>query len=290
MVSLAASDGTPNPAYRLGLPAWAFPGWRGRYFDQQPSALASYARVFNTVEGNTTFYRIPDPDTVQSWRRAVEGTGFRFCFKLPRSVTHERTSDLEALHGFFAAIDPLGDHLGPVLLQFPATLGPDDLHALEALCSRLPVARRYALEVRHPRFFQEPGLLEPLLDRYGFGRVVFDTRALYEGDRRHPEVLAAVHEKPDLPVLDRVHNDLVFLRLLLHPDRLHNHIYIDDWARRLAAHLRMGRVAYVMIHCPNNLHCPALAAEFHAALGSQAEMQDLDPLPPWSVPQQQPLL
>ena len=50
--------------YNIGLPAWAFPGWHGRYFNTTPSALASYASVFNTVEGNTTFYHVPDERTV----------------------------------------------------------------------------------------------------------------------------------------------------------------------------------------------------------------------------------
>ncbi|MDJ0918974.1 MAG: DUF72 domain-containing protein, partial [Woeseiaceae bacterium] len=83
--------------YFLGLPAWAFPGWKDRYFTDAPSRLQSYAQVFNTVEGNTTFYRVPDEQTVRRWRDAVAGTAFRFCLKLPKTVTHERTPDMEEL-------------------------------------------------------------------------------------------------------------------------------------------------------------------------------------------------
>jgi uncharacterized protein YecE (DUF72 family) len=58
---------TPALGYYLGLPAWGFPGWSGTYFPRpagSESALGHYARVFNTVEGNTTFYRVPDAPTV----------------------------------------------------------------------------------------------------------------------------------------------------------------------------------------------------------------------------------
>ena len=119
--------------YRLGLPAWAFAGWRGRYFTDRPSQLASYARVFNAVEGNTTFYRTPDAATVTRWREAVTATDFRFCFKLPRTVTHERTPDLAELDRFLKAIAPMGQHLGPLLLQFPASVGPQPLALLERI-------------------------------------------------------------------------------------------------------------------------------------------------------------
>ena len=62
---------SPALGYYLGLPAWAFPGWAGEYSPVGGSALAHYARVFNTVEGNTTFYRVPDAQSVARWNAAV---------------------------------------------------------------------------------------------------------------------------------------------------------------------------------------------------------------------------
>ncbi len=83
--------------YHLGLPAWAFPGWRDDCFPAKPSQLVNYAKVFNTVEGNTTFYGIPDSGTVDRWRADVAGTDFKFCFKLPQTVTHERNPNWQDL-------------------------------------------------------------------------------------------------------------------------------------------------------------------------------------------------
>lgn len=274
----------------LGLPAWAFPGWKDRYFSEKPSRLASYASVFNSVEGNTTFYRTPDPGTVERWRDAVANRAFRFCFKLPREVTHERHPDLKALLGFLRVVDPLSDYLGPLLVQFPATLGPSDLKTFTRVFSELEKAFSFVIEVRHRAFFNKPELLEPTLEQFGAGRVMLDSRPLYEGDRRHPEVLDALHEKPDVPVLSAVYNSIALVRLILHPDIVSNRRYIEDWAKRVAAYVKQDIAAYMMIHCPNNLHCPSLAQAFHETLRQQDSMSGLPAFPSWPVPQQQELL
>ena len=265
------SDRSCTPGtVRLGLPAWAFPGWRGTYFRRGAAPLNEYARVFDAVEGNTTFYRRPGAERVAAWRDAVAGTEFRFCFKLPGSVTHEVHPDLEELDAFLGEIARLDGHLGPLLVQFPDRIGPEQLATIETVVERLPADRQHVLEVRHPAFFERPERLEALLDRHRLGRVGMDTRALFGGDLDHPEVRAARHEKPDLPVLDAVYNDLRFVRLVLHPSGEGNDAVIDEWAARLAADRAAGRTAYMMVHCPNNQHCPPFARRFHEAFRARA--------------------
>ncbi len=278
---------TGHGDFFLGLPAWAFPGWKDRYFTDAPSRLSSYATVFDTVEGNTTFYRTPDRDTALRWREAVAGRRFRFCFKLPREVTHETRPDMDALGNFLAAIEPLAGHLGPLLVQFPASVAPADLDTFLPVFEAISESQRLVVEVRHPALFEEPALLEPVLDRFAAGRVILDSRPIFEGDRGHPELLDALHEKPDLPVLPEVYNDVTLVRLILHPDLVSNRPYLDEWAARIAAHVAAGVTTYMMIHCPNNLHCPPLARDFHALLA--ARTTGLSALPHWPVPQQ-PLL
>ncbi len=276
--------------YFLGLPAWAFPGWKDRYFTDAPSRLQSYAQVFNTVEGNTTFYRVPDEQTVRRWRDAVAGTAFRFCLKLPKTVTHERTPDMEELRCFLSVIDILDDALGPLLVQFPDTTGPKELERFEPVFETIRERHRFVVEVRHPSFFSEPSLLEPVLERYDAGRVMLDSRPLYEGDRSHSEVLAALHKKPDVPVLPTVYNDICFVRLILHPDIVSNDRYIDEWAASVANFLADGVETYMMVHCPNNLHCPPLARDFHNVLKRAGGMAQLAELAPWPLPTQLPLV
>jgi len=275
--------------YRLGLPIWAYPKWKGVYFDEEPSMLASYASVFNAVEGNTTFYGVPDPGSVAGWRRALEGTDFRLSFKLPRSVTHERAPAEDDLERFLAAIRPLGEHLGPLLVQFPERAGPAEIDAFEPLFARLADVHRCVVEVRHPIFFAEPGRLEPMLGRHRFGRVMLDTRAIYRGDLSHPDVVDAVHRKPDVPVLGTVYAGLAFARVVLHPDNLDNDPWIDDWVERAATMIERGDDTTIMIHCPNNLHCTAQARAFHERLRARLGTSRVPELPPWPVPQQESL-
>jgi uncharacterized protein YecE (DUF72 family) len=273
--------------YFLGLPAWGFPGWTDTYFPRPgngASTLALYARVFNTVEGNTTFYRVPDRATAQRWSRAVAGSDFRFSFKLPRTLTHASRHDEQDLRAFFAAMELLADNLGPFLVQCPTSLGPEDLPRLERLFAALPTQWRYALELRHPAFFAEPERVEALLERHGAGRVMFDSRPIYQGETTHPEVLAARHKKPDVPLLDTVYNELAYVRLVLHPDNTQNGRWVDEWLERCSAYLRDGHELYFMMHCPNNQHCPEFAAEFHGVL--RARLPELPQLPPWPLPQQ----
>lgn len=274
----------------LGLPAWAFPGWKDRYFVDRPSRLASYARVFNTVEGNTTFYRVPDDTSVDRWCRAVEGTAFRFCFKLPREVTHDGHPNLDVLRRFLTAIAPLKANLGPMLVQFPATVSPAQLARFSPVLDALRDMHRFVIEVRHAAFFDTPEVLDPVLADYDADRVVFDSRPLFRGNLDHREVLAARHEKPDVPVVDQTPNGTTMVRLILHPDLTSNTPYIDEWAQRTADKLSAGETVYMMIHCPNNLHCPPLARQFDRVLRQRLPAEALPPLPEWPVPQQQSLL
>ncbi len=276
--------------YFLGLPAWGFPGWTGQYFPTpagRETTLSLYSRVFNTVEGNTSFYRVPDSATVQRWKTAVEGTNFRFSFKLPRTLTHQAQADADDLRSFFSAMEHLGEHAGPFLFQLPASVGADDLPRLERLFAALPEQWDYVLELRHLDFFREPARVEPLLERYGAGRVMFDSRPIYQGDSEHPEVLAARHKKPDVPLLDTVYNDLAYVRLVLHPDATQNDGWVSEWLERCSAYLTAGHQLYFMMHCPNNQHCPEFAASFHEAL--RARVPGLNALAPWPLPQQSAL-
>ncbi|MEM8984506.1 MAG: DUF72 domain-containing protein [Pseudomonadota bacterium] len=274
--------------YRLGLPAWGFPGWRDRYFYDSPSRLASYASVFNAVEGNTTFYGIPDPKSVARWRDALAGTAFRLCLKLPREVTHDARADLAVLHQFLNTIEPLRANIGPLLVQFPAEIGPAEIARIDATLAAIDDRHNVVVEVRHPAFFSAPELLTPTLEHYQAGRVVLDARALHLGDRDHPEVLAALHKKPDLPVLTETVSEIAFIRLVLHPDGYSNDPYMDEWADRAATWLQQDYAVWVFIHCPNNLHCPAFARDFHQRLLSRHS--GAGQLPAWPVPEQIGLL
>ena len=92
---------------------WANRDWVGRSLPADTPAgreLDAYARVVNAVEGNTTFYATPDTATIDRWHAATP-PGFRFVFKLPREITHDRRlrNSTAELRTFLGCIEPLGD-------------------------------------------------------------------------------------------------------------------------------------------------------------------------------------
>ena len=250
---------------RLGLPLWGQADWKGSLYPvaaKPREFLAHYARVMDAVEGNTTFYSLPSEASVARWRELTP-EHFLFSFKFPRTVTHDR-----ALRGaeretgaFLERLAPLGSRLGRFLLQFPKSFGPGELPRLDAFLERLPQTYRYAVEVRHPGFFSRSGAeqLEAVLRARGAERVVMDSRGMRAGDPTHPDVRAAAHEKPDVPVAMRALSDTPIVRFVAHPTASVNAPFLMRWADVLAAWLAAGRRPTFFMHCPNNAHSPALA-------------------------------
>ena len=147
-----------NPL-RIGASSWSAPSWEGAFYPPgtPPGGyLEFYARHFDTVEIDATFYRIPDARTVDGWRDRTP-PGFLFAAKFPQAVTHEKLlADCAAeTNAFVQVMDRLGERLGPLLLQFryfrKAELPSPEpfLDRLERFLPTLPADHRYAVEVRN---------------------------------------------------------------------------------------------------------------------------------------------
>jgi uncharacterized protein YecE (DUF72 family) len=142
---------------RIGCSGWSYRDWRdGFYPPGTPSSgwLAHYASVFDTVEVNATFYRLPTRSTVRSWAEQVPD-GFLFAVKGSRYLTHmRRLRDMQTgLKRFWERLEPLRDagKLGPVLWQLPERFDRDD-ETLASALGALPAAE-HCFEFRHPSWF-----------------------------------------------------------------------------------------------------------------------------------------
>lgn len=266
--------------YRLGCPQWQHPNWNDRLPDGS-SALARYSRVFNCVEGNTTFYATPSRAQCEQWRAQVPDD-FRFQFKFPRAVTHERL-----LHGastlvaeFLDVMAPLRDVMGPCLLQLPAAFGPEHLDALWTFLEELPESLCCAVEVRHLAFFSK-GEAERQLNQglraRNTARVCFDSRPLFSVAAQDAITADAQRKKPRVPVhVLPVEADPV-IRFIGHPDLQANRAFLSPWVARVSGWMAAGRRPYMFIHMPDNGDALALADLWHGML--QDVMPDLAPLP-----------
>jgi uncharacterized protein YecE (DUF72 family) len=128
--------------------------------------LEQYARVFDTVELNATFYRLPSEAAVDRWQQGTP-PGFLFSCKGSRFLTHmKRLTDIDlGMHRYFDRVLRLGGKLGPVLWQLPPQMARPDQDRLEAFLAALPGDVRHAVEFRHPAWASEKTCA--LLDAYG---------------------------------------------------------------------------------------------------------------------------
>jgi uncharacterized protein YecE (DUF72 family) len=164
------------PATRLyvGTAAWANPPFERDNRDSDQSHLDYYAARFDAVEINSTFYRSHRRATYERWRDSTP-SGFRFCVKVPRSVTHESALRRCSpdLRKFLDEIGGLAEKLGVLLVQTPASVVFEARVAASffrwlAAATSCPVA----CEPRHASWFSPKA--NDTLRRYGISRVAAD--------------------------------------------------------------------------------------------------------------------
>jgi uncharacterized protein YecE (DUF72 family) len=170
----------------IGCSGWNYGDWRERFYPKGVPAsrwLEHYARVFDTVEVNSTFYRLASKAAVERWLEQTP-PGFVFSMKASRYLTHiRRLRDMRrGVRRFYAPLTPLtrSGRLGPVLWQLPETFRRDD-EALAKAVRGLPEGR-HCFEFRHPSWFD--GDVLELLREHGVALVIGD----------HPERPFQLHE------------------------------------------------------------------------------------------------
>jgi uncharacterized protein YecE (DUF72 family) len=222
-------------AIRVGCSGWNYADWRGVLYPRgcpQRRWLERYAEVFDTVELNTTFYRLPRIDAVRGWVERAP-PGFTFAVKSSRYLTHiKRLTDMDRGVGrLLERLAPLtaSPRMGPMLWQLPANFHRDDERLAFAL-ERLPPGR-HAFEFRHESWFADDVLAQ--LRAHGVALVIGD----------HPERPWQTHD---------LSADFTYVRLHYgHRGRRGNYsaTELDAWARELK---RLARRAEVFVYLNND--------------------------------------
>jgi uncharacterized protein YecE (DUF72 family) len=216
-------------AVRIGCSGWNYAHWRELIYPKglPPRRwLEHYATLFDTVEVNSTFYRLPKRQAVANWV-AESPPGFLFTIKASRYLTHvKRLRDLaEGLAILYERIEPLlaSNKLGPILWQLPATFRRDD-ERLDIALASLPPGERHCFEFRHESWFV-PDVYE-LLRKHRVALVIGD----------HPERLFQTHELTANWTFVRFHYG--------HRGRGGNYSETElrEWARRIRRLRRNGDV------------------------------------------------
>ena len=270
----------------LGAPMWGLKLWVGNFFPVKAKPrdfLSLYSRRLNTVEGNTTFYALPKGSSVERWAKETP-EGFHFCFKFPKKISHEkRLRDVQdEVSLFFKVMSPIESRVGPFFLQLPPSFSITSLPLLEAFFQQLPSDFKYAVEVRHPSFFDEAEgeqRFHDLLRRQRVNLVSFDTQELHSAGTDDLATLEAQQRKPKAPLRSIATATSPLVRFVGHPDNARNLPALERWAKIVNQWIIQGHTPYIFLHTPDDVYAPQLARDFHRLLCVHAPK--VGTVPPW---------
>ncbi|MDN2482772.1 DUF72 domain-containing protein [Vibrio agarivorans] len=273
---------------KLGLTLWSHNHWQNSFYGKgtKPAQrLAKYASVFNTVEGNTTFYATPSHQTVLNWYSAT-GDDFRFTFKLPKSITHEKmlSAVREDTYAFLKVMEPLSEKIGQWTIQLPAAFTFEHFGRLKKLHSYFPANAPLGVEVRHKDFFAK-GQAEAELNRWlienSIDRIIMDSRPVFAAPPTSEAVIDAHRKKPQVPVHAIATGQRPVIRFIGHPDLTANFAFFQPWLTKIPLWIEQGIEPYLMIHTPDNVLAPELAVELYQQLqqATSGRLKDLKPFP-----------
>jgi uncharacterized protein YecE (DUF72 family) len=222
---------------RIGCSGWNYRHWRGPFYPPELRVrdwFAHYAAVFDTVEINNTFYRLPEPATFERWRESAP-PGFLFAIKASRFLTHlKRLRDPEEpVTRLFEHARELHGRFGPVLYQLPANFHCD-LKRLDDFLAILPRrlaeldrapaqhALKHVFEFRHPSWY------------------VDETYAVLASHA----VALCLHDKAGSAITEPIDGPFVYVRFHGPQGRYFGRYAkdrLDRWAGRLVEQLQAGR-------------------------------------------------
>lgn len=143
----------------VGASVWTNKNWIGEIYPNSVKAsdyLKFYAKQFSCIELNSTFYALPDNTTIQKWKNSVDKS-FKFCPKFPKIISHEKEligCDRETAI-FLEQIMQFEVNLGVSFLQLSPNFSPQKYTYLQKYIEGLPKNLNFAVEFRHPGWFEE---------------------------------------------------------------------------------------------------------------------------------------
>jgi uncharacterized protein YecE (DUF72 family) len=235
---------------RVGCSGWQYKHWRGDFYPAElPTTrwFEHYARVFDTVEINNSFYRWPSPETFEKWREQAP-RGFVYAVKASRFLTHMKKlkDPEEPIERTFDNVAHLGRHLGPVLYQLPPRWGLN-LERLERFLVGLPRRRVHAIEFREPSWYVES---------------VFDLL-------RRSRVALCLHDMQGSSTGKMEVGPFIYVRFHFGTQKYGGRYHdarLEEWAEWLAEQARAGRQVFAYFNNDTGGHAPRDAVRLRSMI------------------------
>lgn len=238
-----------NPTLYVGCTGWGMKEWLGHVYPKNAKTkeyLTHYTKQFNTIELNTTHYRIPSFDTIQKWKTAATAD-FKFCPKIPQSISHSSGMGLNdgKLLAFCESIQQLEEKMGCCFMQMPPYFGADRLNILKTFLEKFPNHIPLAIEVRHTSWFAKQEAIFSLVELLTLKNISW--------------VITDVAGRRDV-LHQQLTNKIAMIRFVgngLHPT---DYSRIDEWIIKLKAWFAKGlSEVYFFTHEPDNILSPEIA-------------------------------
>lgn len=236
-----------KPEVFVGCAKWGRKDWIGKIYPQgtkEADFLSHYARHFNCIELNATFYKLPTEEQILGWKEKV-GKDFQFSPKFTDKISHiKRLKDAEEYTSkFLEGISAFKENLGPVFLQLPPNFTPKNFDALQNFLKALPKDISVFVELRSPKWYlpEDFDKVFSMMEELKIGSIITDASG-----RRD-----CVHMRLTTPT--------AFIRFVgngLHPT---DFTRIDAWVDRIKLWMK-GSIEkiYFYMHQHEELHSPEL--------------------------------
>lgn len=163
----------------VGCAKWNKTDLKGFYPKGTKDELAYYSTQFNSVELNATFYQMPTPEQVSTWKEKTPAD-FKFFPKVTNTVSHyRRLKDVtDPVTQFTTAVMNFGEKLGMVFLQLHDNFKPKDYERLEKFVNEWPREIPLAIELRNNEWFSDQEVYEKtmqLFESHNITNIIVDT-------------------------------------------------------------------------------------------------------------------
>jgi len=240
----------------LGATGWSMREWQGSVYPKNCKSsdyLKYYSQQFNTIEFNTTHYRIPTPKMVKKWHE-TSLDDFKFCPKLPQSISHRKDLGINSgqLDLFIDSMIGFNEKMGCCFMQLPPYFGPDRRNLLNTFLDIWPSdGMKLCIEFRHEDWFnsKEGSAIFDDLRKKKIGAVITDVAG--RRDVLHMQLTT------DYTMIRFVGNGLISSDI----DRLNEWVtLLEDWKKQGL------NETYFFPHQPDNLLAPKAAVIFGKSL------------------------